>query len=248
MHEPILSGPMDHPLLGRVVGVDFSPKKVCSYDCVYCGVGMNTTRKTLEREMFLPVDALVDAIDRFTGEHEVPDTFFLTGSGEPMLYAGFGETAVRLQDRYPSAAQTVYTNGSLLGDPLVRREIARCDPIQGNLDGAEEASFLRLSRPHRDTSIADRIEGFKALKRELDGQQLWLHGVFVKGFNDGGDELRALGDALAEIGPDLFIVRTTGRVIEGLCEPVGAGFRAFVDDVWADLAIPLKFNLPEPQG
>ncbi|MBU0595838.1 radical SAM protein [Candidatus Bipolaricaulota bacterium] len=239
-----LSGPNQHPLLGSVLGVDFSPKKVCSYDCVYCGVGMNTTRKTMEREMFLPVSEVLDAIERHVNEHGIPDTFFLTGSGEPMLYAGFGEMAEGLKQRYSSAARTVYTNGSLLPDPQVRAEIALCDPIQANLDGADEAGFLRLARPHRETSLADRIEGYKALKAELDGQRLWLHGVFVKGVNDDPESLRHLGEALREIGPDLYIVRVSPRVIEGLCEPVEASFQTVVEDAWKDLEIPIRFALP----
>ena len=240
-----LSGPNQHPLLGSVLGVDFSPKKVCSYDCVYCGVGMNTTRKTMEREMFLPVSEVLDAIAGHVKEHGAPDTFFLTGSGEPMLYRGFGEMASALGEAYPDAARTVYTNGSLLPDAQVRAEIALCDPIQGNLDGADEAGFLRLARPHRETSLTDRIEGYKLLKRELGGQRLWLHGVFVKGANDDPESLRLLGEALREIGPDLYIVRVSPRVIEGLCEPVDASFQAVVEAAWKDLDIPIQFALPK---
>ena len=55
MSQVTITGPNPHPLLGQTLGVDFSPKKVCSFDCVYCGVGMNTTRKTMKREVFHPV-------------------------------------------------------------------------------------------------------------------------------------------------------------------------------------------------
>jgi len=240
-----LTGPNPHPLLGNVLGVDFSPKKVCSYDCVYCGVGMNTTKKTMVREMFHPVCDVLATIAEHVEEHGIPDTFFLTGSGEPMLYTGFGEMAAALKEAYPDSARTVYTNGSLLPDSQVRSEIALCDPIQGNLDGADEPGFLRLARPHRETSLKDRIEGYKLLKAGLDGQRLWLHGVFVAGVNDTPESLRMLGNALREIEPDLYIVRAAPRTVEGLCAPVDASFQQVVEEVWKDLGLPLRFALPK---
>lgn len=247
MDSVAITGPNPHPLLGSVVGVDFSPKKVCSFDCIYCGVGMNTTKKTMEREMFHPVGDVLEAIARHVEEHETPDTFFLTGSGEPMLYSGFGEMATALKETYPGAALTVYTNGSLLTDPDVRQEIALCDPIQGNLDTADEGTFLRLSRPHRDALLRDRLEGYRTLKDELTGRKLWLHGVFIKDESDDPENLRTLGEALAEIEPDLYIVRTTRRTIEGLCEPVDAGFRTVVEEAWRRFAFPVRYSLPEPE-
>ena len=240
-----INGPTQHPLLGMTAGVDFSPKKVCSFDCVYCGVGIQTTRKTMERERFYPVQEIVEAVEKHVEEHGVPDTFFLTGSGEPMLYAGFGEMASALKALHPDAAFTVYTNGTLLGDPEVRREIALCDPIQGNLDTVDRETLLRLSRPHRDAGAVDRVAGYKALKAELTGQKLWLHGVFVRGIGDDPDSLQALGEAVAEIGPDLFVVRTTRRATEGLCEPVDAEFRDVIEAAWSELDLPVRFMLPQ---
>jgi wyosine [tRNA(Phe)-imidazoG37] synthetase (radical SAM superfamily) len=245
MSPVTIDGPTPHPMLGTVVGVDFSPKKVCSFDCIYCGVGMNTTKKTMEREMFHPVGDVLEAIARHVEEHGTPDTFFLTGSGEPMLYSGFGEMAAALKETYPDASLTVYTNGSLLTDQNVRREIAQCDPIQGNLDTVDERTFLRLSRPHRDASLRDRLDGYRMLKDELTGQRLWLHGVFVKGESDDPKGLRALGEVIAEIDPDLCVVRTTRRTIEGLCEPVDAGFRTVVERAWDRFDFPVRYSLPE---
>ncbi len=244
--DPVtISGPNPHPLLGSTVGVDFSPKKVCSYDCIYCGVGVNTTKKTMEREPFHPVGDVLDAIAEHVEEHGIPDTFFLTGSGEPMLYAGFGDLALALKKAYPGASRTVYTNGSLLLDPQVRAEIAHCDPIQGNLDGVDEPTFLRLSRPHRSALLQDRLTGYRTLKAELSEQRLWLHGVFVRGVGDSPEDLKSLGEVLAELEPDLYIVRTTRRTIEGLCEPVDARFRAVVETAWSRFDFPVQFLLPE---
>jgi len=247
MSSVTVEGPSSHPLLGTIVGVDFSPKKVCSFDCIYCGVGMTTTKKTMERELFHSVEGVLSAVAVHVAEHGLPDTFFLTGSGEPMLYSGFGEMAAALKEAYPDVALTVYTNGSLLDDPDVRREIALCDPIQGNLDTANERTLARLSRPHPEALLHDRVEGYRTLKGELAGQQLWLHGVFLEGAADDPNELRSLGEAVASIEPDLYVVRTTRRTIEGLCAPVDAGFRAVMEEAWREFGFPVRYFLPQSE-
>lgn len=248
MDPAAISGPNPHPLLGSVVGVDFSPKKVCSFDCIYCGVGMNTTKKTMEREMFHPVGDVLEAIACHVEEHGTPDTFFLTGSGEPMLYSAFGEMASALKEAYPAAALTVYTNGSLLDDPDVRREIARCDPIQGNLDTINQRTLVCLSRPHPEALLHDRVSGYRTLKGELTDQKLWLHGVFIEGAGNDPNELQSLGEAIASIEPDLYIVRTTQRTIEGLCAPVDGSFREVVEEAWREFDFPVRYFLPEPEN
>ena len=37
-------GPVPSRRLGRSLGVDLVPFKVCSYDCVYCQLGRTTTK------------------------------------------------------------------------------------------------------------------------------------------------------------------------------------------------------------
>ena len=108
--------------------------------------------------------------------------------------------------------------------------------------------FARLSRPDRAASLRATIDGFKALRSELTTRKLWLDGVFLKGVNDDPEGLRALGVTLAEIGPDLYIVRTAPRVIEGLSERVEGDFQAVVEAAWSGFDFPIRFSLPEVQG
>ena len=44
---PHVFGPVPSRRLGRSLGVDLTPRKVCSFDCIYCQVG-RTTRKTTD--------------------------------------------------------------------------------------------------------------------------------------------------------------------------------------------------------
>jgi wyosine [tRNA(Phe)-imidazoG37] synthetase (radical SAM superfamily) len=45
-------GPVPSRRLGRSLGVDLVPFKVCTFDCVYCQLG-RTTIKTLERKEYV---------------------------------------------------------------------------------------------------------------------------------------------------------------------------------------------------
>jgi wyosine [tRNA(Phe)-imidazoG37] synthetase (radical SAM superfamily) len=114
----------------------------------------------------------------------------------------------------------------------------------GNLNCVDEATFARMTRHSPAASLQSVISGYKALRAEPSGAQLWLDGVFLKGINDDPGAVRALGETLAIISPDVYIVRTTRRVIEDLYEPVDAHFQAIVETAWADFDFPVRFFLP----
>jgi len=52
-----LFGPVASRRLGRSLGVDLVPYKVCSFDCIYCEVGRTTLKTTARQEFFPPEDA-----------------------------------------------------------------------------------------------------------------------------------------------------------------------------------------------
>ena len=114
-------GPVASRRLGRSLGVDLVPYKVCPFNCVYCQLGP-TTRLTATRATFFPVQDLVNEI-LAKAEASKPDTITLAGSGEPTLYKGLGALVegIKAATKIPVA---LLTNGALFGDPEVRRDAA----------------------------------------------------------------------------------------------------------------------------
>ncbi len=53
-----LYGPVPSRRLGRSLGVDIVPFKLCSLNCVYCQLG-KTTGKVLQRDDFVPIGAVL---------------------------------------------------------------------------------------------------------------------------------------------------------------------------------------------
>ena len=112
MEYRYIKGVMDGPS-GKTMRVDFNPFKTCSFNCVYCVLGL-TTEMTTERREFYPVGEVFAEIRRHIEENGKPDAILLTGSGEPALYSGFGDLAMRIKEAYhkpdinPAASPIMY--------------------------------------------------------------------------------------------------------------------------------------------
>ena len=83
-------GPVPSRRLGRSLGVDLVPFKVCSYDCIYCQLG-RTTEKNLERREYVPIAEILTEVESLLAQGAAPDYISLAGSGEPTLNSGIGE-------------------------------------------------------------------------------------------------------------------------------------------------------------
>jgi wyosine [tRNA(Phe)-imidazoG37] synthetase (radical SAM superfamily) len=83
-------GPVPSRRLGRSLGVDLVPFKVCPYDCIYCQLG-RTTHKTIERREYCPISEIMAELETLLAQGEQPDYISLPGSGEPTLNSGIGE-------------------------------------------------------------------------------------------------------------------------------------------------------------
>lgn len=236
MSYKFVKGTNDIGGLGSVLGVDFSPHKVCSFNCMYCGVGP-TTRKIFDREEFYPVEDVFDEIRDYVEKNSKPDYVMLTGSGEPTLYSGFGRLAKAIKEAFPDIKPTIYTNGSLLHYQDVRDQVSLCDLVMINLNTVDEVTFRRICRPHKKVVLDSVIDGIKQFRAQYTGL-LWMDVVLVKGINDSEEALEGLMDTVMGIGPDLYRVRTVRQTVEGRVEPVSAEFGERLKKKWEN--VPLE--------
>jgi wyosine [tRNA(Phe)-imidazoG37] synthetase (radical SAM superfamily) len=200
-------GPVPSRRLGLSLGINIIPHKTCTLDCVYCQCG-RTTKKTLERRSFFPVREVLDqvraAVRRFS-----PSYLTFSGEGEPTLNQDIGRLIRRLQSefRIPVA---VITNSTLMPDPQVRRELYAADLVVPSLDAADQRTFARVDRCHRDLNVANIIEGLVRFRRYYRGK-IWLEILLVKGLNDSVEHLMKLRMAAALIRPDRVQLNTVVR-------------------------------------
>ncbi len=204
-----LYGPVPSRRLGRSLGIDLVPHKVCTYDCIYCQIG-KTTEKTLARKEYVPVREIIGEVKQFLEEGaSAIDHLSLTGSGEPTLHSRI-DSIIREIKAITSIPVAVITNGSLLHEKEVRESLLQADVVLPSLDAVSAEVFEKINRPRPGISIENVIDGLVEFKRVYKGQ-IWLEILFCKGVNDGRSELLLMKKVIDRIQPDLIHLNTVVR-------------------------------------
>lgn len=200
-------GPVASRRLGRSLGIDLIPFKTCPYDCTYCQLGCTTTL-TLERREWVPLDAILAQLkEKLTVQH--PDYITLGGSGEPTLYSRLGELIDHIR-QMTQARIAVLTNGALLWQEQVRRELLGATLVIPSLDAGDEASFRVVNRPHAGLGFEKMLEGLIAFRKEFSGQY-WLEVFLLAGQTDSLDQVKKMAECVKRIGPDRVQLNTVAR-------------------------------------
>ncbi len=204
-----LYGPVPSRRLGRSLGIDLVPHKICTYNCIYCQIG-KTTERTLTRKEYIPVREILEEVKRFLEEEASSvEHLSLSGSGEPTLHSKI-ESVIEGIKTITSIPVAVITNGSLLYEKEVRESLLQADIILPSLDAASAETFEKINRPHSGILIDKVIEGLVEFRRVYKGQ-IWLEILFCKGVNDSQNELFLLKKAIDRIQPDLIHLNTVVR-------------------------------------
>ena len=202
-------GPVPSRRLGRSLGVDLVPKKICTYDCIYCQIG-RTTEQTTERKEYVPASSILrDCREALKEWGERVDYVAISGSGEPTLNLAIGEIIAGINEMTP-APVAVITNSSLLHRAEVREGIHLADVVMPSLDAATASVFHTINRPHPSLEITQIIQGLADFRRDYEGQ-IWLEILLCRGVNDAGEEIKALRKAIRTIQPDKVQLNTVVR-------------------------------------
>ncbi|HPC20525.1 MAG: radical SAM protein [Kiritimatiellae bacterium] len=203
-----LFGPVPSRRLGRSLGVDLNPVKVCTENCVFCQIG-RTTELTLERREWVPTADVLAEFDRWVAAGGQADHVTLSGSGEPTMHVGFGAVLRHVKQAGPFRT-ALLSNGSLMWQPEVRRDAAAADVIKVTLSAWDEDSFQRIHRPAPGLSFARLLEGEQALRREFAGR-LWVEVMLLPGYNDEPQQVQAIADLVKTLAADAVHLNTTSR-------------------------------------
>jgi len=199
-------GPVPSRRLGRSLGVDLVPFKTCSYNCVYCQLG-RTACKTVERKEWVSIDdILCELRDRLPLQ---TDYITLSGSGEPTLNSRIGELidSIKALTNVPLA---VLTNGSLLWQEEVRRQLLDADLVIPSLDAGDEDTFQRVNRPHHEVSFQKLLHGLVAFRNEFPGEY-WLEVFLLANVTADNAEVSRLAGHVARIRPNRVQLNTATR-------------------------------------
>jgi len=203
-----LYGPVPSRRLGRSLGIDIVPLKVCTLDCVYCQLGRSSEKTTRRRE-YVPIDAVIEELAGKISSGLGADFITIAGSGEPTLNSGLGKLLKAASD-ITDIPLTVLTNGTLFYREDVRADCAQADVVMPSLDAGDEPTFRKINRPHRDISIEKLVSGLCAFREEFAGR-IWLEVFLVDGMNTDTEQVAKIKGLIERIRPDKIHLNTAVR-------------------------------------
>ena len=197
----IAFGPVPSRRLGRSLGINNIPPKVCTYSCVYCQLG-RTPKMQAERSEFYPpediVRAVQDKVSRSRQAGEAIDYLTFVPDGEPTLDLNLGHEIELLRPLGLPIA--IITNASLIWREDVREELMGADWVSLKMDAVDGETWRRVNRPHGQLNLASILEGALTFAEHYPGK-LVTETMLVVGTNDGEEQVEAVARFLARLQP-----------------------------------------------
>jgi len=198
----IAFGPVPSRRLGRSLGINNIPPKICTYSCVYCQLGRTLRMQADRRAFYEPEEVarvVADKIARTREAGESIDYLTFVPDGEPTLDVHLGREIELLRPLgLPTA---VISNSSLIWRQDVRTDLLAADWVSLKVDAVDEEMWRRINRPHGSLELSSILEGVVAFAREYTGE-LVTETMLVAGVNDGERQLEEIADYLGYLQPD----------------------------------------------
>lgn len=209
-------GPINSRRLGRSLGVDLVTAKTCPLDCIYCEARA-TTDLTMERKEYVPVNEVIAELEATLKQISAPDYITFSGAGEPTLNSGIGQVIAHIKRHHPECRVCLLTNGLLLGDAGLQKELAPLDLIIPSFDASTEAEYAAINRPLPGETLEKLLAGLCSFRRNVP-VKMALEIFVVPGINDSDESISRFLTAVKRIVPDLIHLNTLDRrgVVESL--------------------------------
>jgi len=198
----ITFGPVPSRRLGKSLGINNIPPKICSYSCVYCQIG-RTKNFGFERKSFYSLkkieSAVGDTLKKLKKKKEQIDYLSYVPDGEPTLDINLGKEIEKLKKFGIKIA--VITNASLIWMEDVREELAKADWVSVKVDAVSENIWKKVNRPYRKLILEKILEGIEKFSSMFQGT-LATETMLVSGINDTEEELKKIARFLKGLNPD----------------------------------------------
>jgi wyosine [tRNA(Phe)-imidazoG37] synthetase (radical SAM superfamily) len=199
-------GPVPSRRLGRSLGINSIPPKICSYSCVYCQLGRTIEMRVERGEFYGPDQILWDVEDKIRQarrQRENVDYLTFVPDGEPTLDLRLGRAIQRLRDLGLKIA--VITNSSLIWRPDVREDLLLADWVSLKVDALNPDVWRKLNRPHGGLSLDRILEGMSEFARVFKGE-LATETMLIQGLNDRPEEIENIAVFVAGLKPKISYV------------------------------------------
>jgi len=203
-----LFGPVPSRRFSRSLGIDLTPPKTCTLDCVFCQLG-ETTHQTLTRDEYVPTQKVLAELEHWLKNGGTADYITLSGSGEPTLHNRFGEVLQYVHE-HSKIPCVLLTNGTLLHLPEVSEAACKADIVKISLSAWDDGSYRWINRPHAALTFDDLYKGIKAFCSRFTGK-IWLEVFMIAGMNALPSDVTKIAAAAKALSPDRIHLNTAVR-------------------------------------
>lgn len=221
LFDQIIFGPIQSRRLGLSLGVNLLPidAKICSFNCIYCECGFNTTMQESPIPTRQQVKETLEAkLNEMVGENQIPDVITFAGNGEPTLhpeFEGIIDDTIALRDRLcPTAKVSVLSNSTKIHKPHVFSALNKVDNNILKFDSAVDRTMKLIDCPvGTHVNVNWLIENLKKFEGRLIIQTMFLRGEYKgeKFDNTTDEEVEAWLNALEEIRPKQVMIYSLDR-------------------------------------
>jgi wyosine [tRNA(Phe)-imidazoG37] synthetase (radical SAM superfamily) len=207
----IAFGPVPSRRLGRSLGINNIPAKICSYSCAYCQVGRTLQMEVVRRPYYSPqeiYDEVAEKVDRSKSQGLAIDYLTFVPDGEPTLDINLSQEIDLLRTLGIKIA--VISNASLIWDENVREELAKADWISLKVDGPDECIWRRMDRPSRALEHEAIMQGILDFSKDFRGM-LVTESMLLSGINDDENSLQAMAQFLERVDPAIAYISVPTR-------------------------------------
>ena len=201
MDTSLVFGPVPSRRLGRSLGVNNIPPKICTYSCVYCQLG-RTLDMRIERSSYYDPDEIIStvrsAVGRCRETDQKIDYITFVPDGEPTLDENLGRELEGVKD--PGYKTAVISNGSLIWRDDVREDLMVSDLVSLKMDSALGSVWKKVDRPHGSLDLDEIKQGMLKFSDKFRGS-LITETMLIEGVNDGEESLIETADFLSEASP-----------------------------------------------
>ncbi len=204
-------GPVPSRRLGKSIGINNIPPKICSYACVYCQVGRSLKMTSIRQEHYDPNDLLKETKGKIKNaefNNEAIDYITIVADGEPSLDANIGKLIDLLKPLGFKVA--VITNSTLIDKPDVRHDLSKADWVSVKIDTLDENIWRKINRPVKKIKFDSMLNGISAFSKEYKGH-LVTETMLVKDLNDGIEGLGKVAEFINGIKPQISYISIPTR-------------------------------------
>jgi len=197
----ITFGPVPSRRLGRSLGINNIPPKICTYSCIYCQLG-KTSKMKIEPQVFYSSSQIFkevqEKVKKSKEKGELIDYLTFVPDGEPTLDINLGQEIKLIKSLGIKIA--VITNSSLIDKKIVQENLTKADLISFKIDSVEEEIWRKVDRPNRNLSLKDILNSMLKFKKNFKGEII-TETMLVKDINDKSQHIKKVANFIAKLKP-----------------------------------------------